>query len=149
MRLLLVHHAQAVDAQEDTRQPLSAVGRAQADAMAQTAAARGEKPAVVWHSGKLRTKQTAEAVWRACNALAQFGATRDVQPTDHPRYFGERLVGETRDLAVVGHMPHLDRLLTFLLAAGAEAPAPFPTHGVVVLESDDQGRTWREVWRAC
>jgi len=33
-------------------------------------AARGARPDVVWHSGKLRARQTAEIFWRACNALA-------------------------------------------------------------------------------
>jgi phosphohistidine phosphatase len=115
--------------------------------LAAEAAARGVKPNVVWHSGKLRTKQTAEAVWRACNALAEFSATRDLQPDDPPQWFRDRLRGETRDIAVAGHFPHLPRLLA-TLATGGEAGVDFPIHGMVALASDDEGDTWREIWRA-
>ena len=66
---------------------------------------------VVWHSGKLRARQTAEAFWRACNALASFSATRDLQPEDPPEWIRDRLRGETRDILIAGHYPHLPALL--------------------------------------
>ena len=58
----------------------------------------------------------------------------------------DRLRGETRDLVIAGHYPHLPRLLS-LLTDSDEGTAPFPQHGAVLLESDDEGETWREVWR--
>ena len=100
----------------------------------------------MWHSGKLRAKQTAEAVWRACNALAQFSASRDLQPDDPPQWLRDRLRGESRDIAIAGHFPHLPRLLA-LLVSGGEAGTDFPPHGVVALETHDDGETWHEVWR--
>ncbi len=145
MHLYLVHHGDAVPPDVDPRRPLSNVGRANADRLAQLAAARGVRPAVVWHSGKLRAKQTAEAFWRACNALAEFSATRDVQPTDPPEWMRERLIGETRDILVAGHFPHLPRLLVLLKGAGQETD--FPAHGIVALASGDEGATWAELWR--
>ena len=100
----------------------------------------------MWHSGKLRAKQTAEAVRRACNALAEFSVTRDLQPDDPPQWIRDRLRGETRDIAIAGHFPHLPRLLA-LLVTGGEAGSSFPAHGIVALVTDDEGDTWREVWR--
>jgi len=141
--LLLVHHGDAVGPEIDARRPLSAVGLAGVDRVAALAAARGVRPQVVWHSGKLRAKQTAEAMWRACNALADFSASPDLQPEDPPSRIRDRLRGETRDVLIAGHFHHLPRLLTLLL----NAPATFPQHGVVALESDDQGETWQELWR--
>jgi len=82
MFLYLVHHGVAVAPEVDPRRPLSPAGLAAVERLAAQAAALGAKPAVVWHSGKLRAKQTAEAFWRACNALAEFSATRDLQPDD-------------------------------------------------------------------
>jgi len=145
--LLLVHHGDAVGPDVDPQRPLSAEGMAGVERLAAEAAARGAKPQVVWHSGKLRAKQTAEAVWRACNALAAFSATRDLQPDDPPQWFRDRLRGETRDIAVAGHFPHLPRLLA-LLVTGGEAGVDFPSHGMVALVSEDEGDTWREIWRA-
>ena len=147
MKLFLVHHAEAVGPDVDTRRPLSARGEAQAERGATETAARGAYPAVVWHSGKLRAKQTAQAFWRACNALAEFSATRDLQPDDSPTWMRERLRGETRDILIAGHFHHLPRLLTLLLTGREDGHVPFPQHGVVALESGDEGDTWRELWR--
>ena len=61
MNLFLVHHGDAVGPEIDPQRPLSAVGRANVDRLATLAAARGARPSVVWHSGKLRARQTAEA----------------------------------------------------------------------------------------
>ena len=143
MRLFLVHHGDAVGPEVDAQRPLSQTGRAAVERLAAEAAARGARPAVVWHSGKLRAKQTAEAFWRACNALAEFSATRDLQPDDPPEWIRDRLRGESRDILLAGHYPHLPRLLAMLIRDAN----PFPQHGVVALETNDEGETWVEVWR--
>ena len=115
--------------------------------LAAAAADRGARPAIVWHSGKLRARQTAEEFWRACNALATFSASRDLQPDDPPVWIRDRLRGETADILIAGHYPHLPRLLTLLLTGRDEGTIGFPPHGVVALRSDDQGESWDEIWR--
>ena len=152
MKLLLVHHADAVGPEVDTRRPLSTLGEAQAARAAAEAAGRGARPDIVWHSGKLRAKQTAEAFWRACNALAELSATRDLQPDDPPAWMRDRLRAEPRDLLIAGHFPHLPRLLELLVGARpdcapAHQPASFPLHGAVALQTVDDGETWTELWR--
>jgi phosphohistidine phosphatase len=146
VQLYLVHHGEALGPELDPRRPLSPGGAAAVERVAARAAANGAKPAVVWHSGKLRARQTAEVFRRACNPLAEFGATRDLQPDDPPQWIRDRLRGETRDIALAGHFPHLPRLLA-LLVTGGEAGVSFPPHGIVALESEDEGETWRELWR--
>jgi phosphohistidine phosphatase len=143
LKLFLVHHADAVGPDVDTRRPLSSVGMAQADRAAAAAAARGARPVAVWHSGKLRARQTAMAFWRACNALAEFSASADLQPVDPPSRMRDRLRGESRDILIAGHFPHLPGLVSLLL----NRDASFPQHGVVALESLDEGETWKELWR--
>ena len=146
MHLFLVHHGDAVGPEVDPRRPLSTVGQRAVTRAAADAAARGARPSVVWHSGKLRARQTAEAFWRACNALAEFSATRDLQPEDPPEWIRDRLRGESRDVLIAGHYPHLPRLLTLLTGRG-NAPVTFPQHGVVALVTDDDAKTWNELWR--
>ena len=144
MRLFLVHHGDAVGPQVDPRRPLSPTGAEAVERLAAAAARKGGvQPSVVWHSGKLRAKQTAEIFWRACNALAQLSATRDLQPDDPPAWMRDRLRHEPRDLMLAGHFPHLPGLLRLLVA---DAPS-FPLHGIVALETDDDGETWTELWR--
>jgi phosphohistidine phosphatase len=144
--LYLVHHGDAVGPDVDPRRPLSDAGRASVERLAAAAAIRGAKPSVVWHSGKLRARQTAEVFWRACNALAQFSATRDLQPDDPPQWMRDRLIGESRDLLIAGHFPHLPRLLDTLLTGEPNRAEKFPIHGVVALTSED-GMRWTELWR--
>jgi phosphohistidine phosphatase len=141
----LVHHGDAVGPEIDPRRPLSANGQAHVERLAREAASRGAKPDVVWHSGKLRAKQTAEAFWRACNPLAELSATRDLQPEDPPTWIADRFHGESRDILIAGHFPHLPRLLMRFTRSGDERS--FPPHGIVALLSEDEGKTWTEVWR--
>ena len=147
MRLYLVHHGEAVGPEIDPRRPLTPWGRVNVDRLAADAAARGAKPDTVWHSGKLRARQTAESFWRACNALAEFSATKDLQPGDPPAWMRDRLRGETRDLLIAGHFPHLPKLLASLVGESEGSSRDFPPHGVVALETEDEGSTWKELWR--
>ena len=146
MLLVLVHHGDAVGPDVDPQRPLSNAGRASVDRLAKAVAAKGVKPQVIWHSGKLRARQTAEAFYRECNPFAEFSASRDLQPDDKPEWLRDRLRGEARDVLVAGHFYHLPRLRA-LLAGGSDDD--FPQHGAVALVSDDEGETWRELWRIC
>lgn len=147
MQLVLVHHGETVDPLVDARQPLSHRGRQSVARLASEAALRGVLPSIVWHSGKLRARQTAEEFWRACNALATLSAIRGLQPGDPPTWMRDRIRGEAGDILLAGHYPHLPRLLGLLLTSSDAVPADFPRHGVVALRSDDRGETWSEVWR--
>jgi phosphohistidine phosphatase len=139
--LYLVHHAAAIRSEIDPQRPLSADGQAHAERIAHGAAARGVKPAAIWHSGKLRARQTAEPFWRLCNPLAEFAAIRGLQPDDPPGWIRDAIAGETRDVMLVGHMPNLPRIFQLLTGRGEE----FPLHGVVALARDAEG--WKEEWR--
>ena len=95
MWLYLVHHGAAVPPSLDLQRPLSSDGRARVEHLAERVAQRGVRPTVVWHSGKLRARQTAEAFWRACNPLAEYAAARGLQPTDPPDTMADQLTDET------------------------------------------------------
>ena len=143
MFVYLAHHGDAEHPGVDPQRPLSRRGRDQVDTLSSRAAAREVRPEVIWHSGKLRARQTADAYWRACNPLAEFSATRWMQPDDPP-HLADLLQVETRDVMLVGHMPHLDRLLGRLLDDGPRAGS-FPLNGLVAVERASTG--WVERWR--
>ena len=139
-----MHHGEAVGPDVDPMRPLSSRGFAASTSLAEEAAGRGIRPDVIWHSGKIRAKQTAQLFWQACNPLAGFEAVHGLQPGDPPRWMRDRLLGETRSILVVGHMPHLPGLLALL--RGLEGVEPeFPAHGCVALAVD--GDRWNELWR--
>ena len=111
------------------------------------AAAGGATPEAIWHSGKLRARQTGEVFRHACNPLARFTLVRGLQPNDPPAVLADRVIGETRDLMLVGHLPHIARLFNRLVDGNADGLLDFPSHGVVALEQNPSGGGWREVWR--
>lgn len=144
MTILLIHHAQALGPEVDPQRPLSTPGLEQAARMAQIAKEHGAAPQAIWHSGKLRSRQTGEAFLRICSPFAQFKMVRGLGPADPPAIMAQTLLAESSDIALVGHWPHLPALL----AALSPASAPMPRHGVVALTSDDHGLSWTEAWRA-
>jgi phosphohistidine phosphatase len=143
MNLYLVHHADAVSPSVDPQRPLSSAGLAHAAALADRAKAAGCTPAAIWHSGKLRARQTAEAFFRACNPFAEFKAVRGLLPDDPPHYARDLAAGEARDIMLVGHMPHLRDTLALLVPDAGQ----FPLHGLVALASEDEAAAWAERWR--
>jgi phosphohistidine phosphatase len=144
--LHLVHHGEAVGADVNPMRPLSERGHAEVDRLAQKAAERGARPDLIWHSGKLRARQTAEAYLKRCNPLAAFSAMRGLQPTDPTGWIADAIAAETKDIMLVGHFPHLPRLLARLITGDTEAaPAEFPLNGIVALEA--VAGKWKESWR--
>ena len=140
MKAILVHHAEAVGPDVDPQRPLSARGREQAERLAESLQARGIVPAAIWHSGKLRSRQTAESFLRR-SPFADFRLVRGLRPDDPPVWIRTELVAETRDVLLVGHMPHIVGL-AHALAPESEA---VPLHGLVGFERD--GDEWREFLR--
>ena len=132
MQLFLVHHAEAVGPSVDPQRPLSSAGHAHAGALAASARDAGVKPDAIWHSGKLRARQTAEAFWRACNPFASLKMVRGLRPEDSAVWVRDLLLVEEQDVLLVGHMPNLPALLELLTGESR-----FPLHGLVWLERED------------
>ena len=140
MRVYLVHHGDAVGPGVDPQRPLSERGRRETAALAQTVAATGFVPQAIWHSGKLRSRETAEAFLRACAPFAEFKMIRGLHPDDPPEWLRDELAAETREILLVGHMPHIARL-TALLSGGM---AEIPLNGMVGFERSPDGN-WQVV----
>jgi phosphohistidine phosphatase len=139
MLVVLIHHADALGPAIDPLQPLSETGLAQAEALAGQARERGVAPKIIWHSGKLRARQTAEWFLRRCNPMAEFRAARGLLPADPPMWIHDAILLEDRDVLVVGHMPNVARL-----AERFGATEPLPPHGMMAFERIDEVRfEWR------
>lgn len=155
MSVYLVHHGAAVDPYVEAMRPLSEDGWRDTERLARMAAEQGVRPLHVWHSGKLRAKQTAELYWRHCNALASFKAVRGLQPTDDPALVRNLLLDAgDAPLMLVGHYPYLPAVLRLLTTGSPDvvgdalvASAAFPQHGLVALEPTADPRLWRESFR--
>jgi phosphohistidine phosphatase len=138
MRVVLVHHAEAVGPEVDPLRPLSGAGRQRAAMLASRLKHERFAPLAIWHSGKVRARQTAEAFLIACAPFAEFKMIRGLLPDDPAEWLREELAAEERDVLLVGHIPNIMRLAALL-----REDADLPQHGYVMLEKT--GTSWRRI----
>lgn len=69
----------------------------------------------ILHSGKLRARQTAEALAAALNPAHGIAESEGLAPLDDPSEWFERLDETEEHLMLVGHLPHLPKLASLLL----------------------------------
>lgn len=139
MQLYLVQHGRAKTENEDPERPLTDQGVEDVAGVANHAVAQlGVRPTRVFHSGKARARQTAEA-WGEMLDIDVEQADA-LAPNDDPTIWLERLRSEPDDLMLVGHLPHLARLAGLLLIGAADRPVvKFRQGGLVGLERTDTG----------
>jgi phosphohistidine phosphatase len=116
MDLYLMQHGEAMAEADDPTRPLTAAGRATVEQVAARAKATGVRIQRCLHSGKLRAEQTAQVLADAV-AGGQVESRDGLAPKDPVAPVAawlERSADES--LAVVGHLPFLDRLASLLIA---------------------------------
>jgi phosphohistidine phosphatase len=140
--IYLIRHADAVSDEEDAKRPLSQKGRDQMARLCRILKGdSGFMPVELWHSPLCRARETAELLAKGLGLSAPVVLVPGLEPDDDPARIAEILGAESRDIAVVGHEPHLG-ILAALLAGGS--PRPFPKAGVLALFRE--GRRWRPEW---
>jgi phosphohistidine phosphatase len=138
MRVYLVQHGRATSEEEDPARPLTPAGREEVERVARAAAAADVRPASILHSGKARAQQTAEVFAAHLKPAGGVEAVEGLAPRDEPDRIGERLAQADASLMLVGHLPHLSRLASLLLADAPEREiVAFRNAGVVCLERRD------------
>ncbi len=116
MEIYLVRHGEAESELVDPTQPLRERGRADVTRMARHAARIKVTVAEIRHSTKLRAKQTAEILAARLDPLRGLRETDDLEPTHDPGRAQEAIEAAAEPLMLVGHLPHLARLASLLLA---------------------------------
>lgn len=146
MLLYLVQHAEAKREEEDPARPLSERGLSDIRRISDFLATGGLKVSKILHSGKLRAKQTAEALAEGISAAGGIEQVGGLAPLDDPGVWRDRLKEELEDMMLVGHLPHLSKLAGLLLAGDPERRVVgFRPGGVVCLERDEVG-SWSVRW---
>jgi len=147
MRLYLVQHADAKSKKGDPSRPLSDRGWEDIRRVAKYAEnhLRIQVEEII-HSGKLRAKQTAEVLAEHLNPKKGMIDSKDLEPLADPRIWKNRLAETTKNVMMVGHLPHLSKL-TGLLLTGDESKelVGFRMGGIICLELDETGR-WAIQW---
>ncbi len=146
MRLFLVQRGAAKTEVEDPRRGLTEEGRRTVERMAEFLASTGTSPDRIEHSEKLRARQTALILAALLQPREGTKQVSGLAPNDDVGPTASRLEIESKDLMLVGHLPHLSRLVASLLGLERERTVvQFQMGGVVCMDRGEPGR-WVLRW---
>ena len=149
MALFLVQHGINAPKDIDPEKGLSAFGREETNRIAQVA--KGYKIPVqrIVHSGKKRAEQTAGIFHAALAPEIPMKKISGIEPMDDVRIFAATIELEG-NLMVVGHLPFMERLVSFLITGSETCRVfKFQNSGIVCLEmerGDDTEADWFIKW---
>lgn len=146
MALLLVQHGESLPKEEDPNQGLTRQGIKDTEAVAAMAAEKNVQVSRIMHSGKKRALQTAEIFMRALEPEEGVIKGAGLAPLDEVQAFATTL-DSNENVMVVGHLPFLERLASYLLAGTPEKRiVRFQNSGIVCLETEDAAESWFVSW---
>lgn len=150
MKLYLARHGEAMSKDENPDRPLTDSGSQTVRQIAAFLENSGTLAvSEVRHSTKLRARQTAELMAQHQGDEVQINQVEGLEPMADVRPLAHELATVRTDLMLVGHLPHLDRLASRLVAGDAEKGAfDFEAGGVLCLQRrDENGRpSWTVEW---
>ena len=146
MKFYLVRHGEAVSQAVNGQRPLTPWGRRNVERIGRAAADRGVQPDQIFHSGLLRAQQTAEILSESLGRLAGVRELVGLRPDDDPAVAKAELESSPISLMLVGHLPHMSRLTSFLLSGDADRdPVEFAPATVIGLSYEDY--RWTMLWK--
>ena len=143
MKLYIVRHGEAVGKDVDPKRPLSENGKKETQKIAQQLKKAGITVELIYHSPKLRAKQTAEIIQSAISPQAQMIEKESLDPdASTDEVYGE-IVQLNNDLMIVGHLPYLPKLIARLFFGNEETvPVNLSAGAVAILERESH-----EAWK--
>lgn len=134
MALFLVQHGKCASKEVDPEKGLTAEGVQETKLIAQVAGGYKIPVAKVVHSGKKRAEQTAAIFHAALSVRQPVEVIPGINPLDDVKSFGATVRSED-NVMVVGHMPFMQRLVSFLTAGSARIRVyQFQNSGIVCLD---------------
>ncbi len=147
MKLYLIQHGEAKSEVEDLERSLTARGENEVISVSKAATGLHIRPSKVYHSGKLRAKQTAEIIAGALNIPnLPVQAVQGINPNDDIHPWAERISKEREDFMLVGHLPFLEKLTSLLLCGDEKARLVLFRYGAIVCLDQKEDRGWAIRW---
>jgi phosphohistidine phosphatase len=141
MHLYLLQHGSPKTKEEDSERPLSEQGVHDVQKISNFL--YGADMEEIFHSGKLRARESAEIISRKLDVRVEESA--GLTPMDPPILWAERLTSMEMDTMLVGHLPHLGKLASLLLVGDPEAGLVEFRQGGVVCLKREEGK-WTLQW---
>ncbi|MBD3398045.1 phosphohistidine phosphatase SixA [Candidatus Micrarchaeota archaeon] len=142
MQLYLIQHGDAKPEEEDPERPLSETGIQETEGIAAKLKELGTTPTKIFHSTKLRARQTAELFASALQAETE--EIEGLKPMDEPSIVKEKLHGleEAGSYMFVGHLPHMEKLAALLLTGSQDPPVHLSRYSSPLCLEQKEG-SWR------
>jgi phosphohistidine phosphatase len=146
VRVYLMQHGKPVSKEENPDRPLSKKGKRDVKKVAELLRKSGVKVEEAFHSGKTRARQTAEIMVSQLNPDIKAQEKAGLSPLDDVKKIASQIKNADKKLLIAGHLPHLAKLASVLIAADEAVPVvSFKQGGVVCLEKDEEDR-WSVAW---
>jgi phosphohistidine phosphatase len=120
MDFYLARHGEAVADAIDPSRPLTHAGRENVERVARLAVQKAVHVSVIFHSGILRSCQTAEIFAAHLAPRGGVLAMPGLRPEDDPSLAAAELAVSGSSVMLVGHLPHMNRLAALLARGDAE-----------------------------
>lgn len=136
MALYLVQHGISLPREEDQSKGLSTRGVEQTVRIAEVARGYKVKVGNIVHSGKKRAKQTADIIHQTLASDFTMEVLTGLNPLDDVQVFARQL-HPAQNLLVVGHLPFMERLVSFLTTGSEDTRVyRFQNSGIVCLDAE-------------
>jgi phosphohistidine phosphatase len=146
MFVYLVQHADAKREEEDPARPLSEKGLQDIIKVASYASLLNIAVDKIFHSKKLRAKQTADVLFQTLKPLKGTIEIDGLSPMDDPVTWADRLKDLQNNVMLVGHLPNMARLASLLLTGNPDKNiVSFRMAGIVCLKRDENS-LWSLQW---
>ncbi|MCU7843876.1 MAG: phosphohistidine phosphatase SixA [Candidatus Thiodiazotropha sp. (ex Monitilora ramsayi)] len=146
MRLYLVQHGEACAKDVDPDRPLTDQGKEDVDRLALFLKQAKVQFDRVIHSGKLRAVQTAERLADQMAPGLELESSGLLNPNDNPKALDWQSDSWDRDTLIVGHLPFMARLVSYLLIEDEnKLIAAYRPGSVVCLERVSEAH-WELSW---
>jgi phosphohistidine phosphatase len=147
MYVYLLRHGDAVAQLDDPKRPLSVKGRGDVQRTAKLALRANIQIAAIYHSGILRAFETAQIIADILAPPRGLYLHPGLLPEDDPAIVKAELDLMDDPLALVGHLPHLNRLAA-LLTSGDERRAVVEFNPAMMIGFERKNQQWKITWRS-
>ncbi|MFH1292868.1 MAG: phosphohistidine phosphatase SixA [Pseudomonadota bacterium] len=147
MNIYLMQHGKPVPKEKNPDKPLSDRGRDDVEKMAGFLKKAGIQVETVFHSGKTRARQTAEIISSKINPGKESQKREGRSPLDDVKAIAEEIKQGQKDFMIVGHLPYLEKLVSFLTTGSDSSRiVSFQQGGVVCLRTNEEEKNWAIAW---
>jgi phosphohistidine phosphatase len=144
MKIYLVQHGEAKAETEDPQRSLTIKGENEIKRVSDRAKQMGLNPARIYHSGKLRAKQTSEIIGLALGKPVE--ATTGLAPMDDVRLWADKINQSDTELMLVGHLPHLEKLGSYLITGDENIRPILFRNGAINCLEQKENKRWAVRW---